>query len=249
MPGHYCTTESRPPKLTDFDYSKSLAELSGGRAYENTNDFSGAIRKVIDDSASTYILSYYPDHNKWNGEFREIKVKVNRPGLTGLEVRARKGYFATTDTASAQEKDAQKLADAIRSPLESTDLGFDVQADGVELAGVRQLKVKITLDTNQLRFQQQGGRWIDNITEYWAQFNSEGQQLDTHSQTINLKPSQDAYKQLLQQGLSFSETVMIDSNAAEVRLIFRDAGNGAIGSVIIPLYRLFAPAPTTPAKP
>jgi len=228
------------PSIRDFAFTKNLSDVSGGRAFYDTNDFAGAIRKVIDDSASTYILSYYPDHNKWNGEFREIKVKVNRPGL---EIRARKGYFAVADSVSATERDAQKLADAIKSPLESTDLGFDVQADGFDVAGVRQLKVKISLDANQLRFQQQGARWTDNITEYWAQFDSEGQQVGTHSQTINLKPTQDTYKQLLQEGLGFSETVSIENNAAEVRLILRDAGNGAIGSVIIPLSRLFAPAP------
>jgi hypothetical protein len=157
-----------------------------------------------------------------------------------VEVRARKGYFAVADTASATERDSQKLADAIKSPLESTDLGFDVQADAFDLAGVRQLKVKITLDANQLRLQQEGDRWTDNITEYWVQFDSEGKQVSTHSQTINLKPSQDSYKQLLQQGLNFSEAVLLEKNAAEVRLVLRDAGNGAIGSVIIPLSRLFA---------
>ena len=242
-------TNGRIPTLRDFDYSKNLAETSGGRAYYDTNDFAGAIRKVIDDSASTYILSYYPDHNKWNGKFREIKVKVNRPGLSGLEVRARKGYFAVADTESAREKDAQRLADAIRSPLESTDLGFDVQADGYELAGVRQLKVKITLDANQLRFQQQGNRRTDNIAEHWVEFNAEGQQVGTHSQTLNLKPTSDGYKQLLQDGFSFSETVPLAKDATEVRLVLRDTGNGAIGSVIIPLYRLFALAPTESAKP
>jgi VWFA-related protein len=231
------------PKVGDFEYSKSLADDSGGRAFYDTNDFAGAIRKVIDDSASTYILSYYPDHNQWNGEFREIKVKVNRPGL---EVRARKGYFAVADTASASEKDAEKIAEAIKSPLESTDLGFDVQADGFDVAGVRQLKLKITLDANQLLFQQQGDRWTDNVTEYWVQFDSEGRQISTHSQTINLRPSQDAYKQLLQQGLNFSETVALEKNTAEVRLVLRDAGNGAIGSVIIPLSRLFASAAAEP---
>jgi len=235
--------KGRMPALHDFDFTKELADTSGGRAFYDTNDFAGAIRKVIDDSAATYILGYYPDHNKWNGEFREIKVKVNRPGL---EVRSRKGYYAIADTASVSEKSAEKLAEAIRSPLESTDLGFDVQADGFDVAGVRQLKVKITLDPNQLRFQQHGIRWTDNISEAWVQFNAEGQQVGAKSQTINLKPTQESYKQLLQQGLSFSESVVLEKDAAEVRVVLRDAGNGAIGSVIIPLSRLFAPAPAQP---
>jgi VWFA-related protein len=231
------------PPPGGFAAIRSVSEDSGGRAFYNTNDFAGAIRRVIDASSASYVLDYYPDHNKWNGEFREIKVKVNRPGV---QVRARKGYYAVTDTAAAPEKDAERLAEAIRSPVESTDLGFDVEAEAVEAAGARQVKLKISLDANQLHLQQQGDRWTDNVTEYWVQFDSEGQQVSTHSQTINLRPSQDAYKQLLQQGLNFSETVGLEKNAAEVRLVLRDAGNGAIGSVIIPLARLFTAAADQP---
>jgi VWFA-related protein len=231
------TTQGCAPYARDFEYSKSLAEDSGGRAFYNTNDLTSAIRKVIDDSAFTYILGYYPDHDKWNGEFREIKVKVSRPGV---EVRARKGYYAVADTASAAERDSQKLADTIRSPLESTDLGFDARADGVEVDGVRQLKMKVTVDANQLRIEQRGDRWTDNITETLVQFSAEGEQVGVKSQTINLKPTQVAYPQLLKQGLNFSETVTLEKNAVEIRLVLRDTGNGAIGSVIIPLTRLFS---------
>jgi VWFA-related protein len=233
----------RIPQVGDFNYTKDLSDMSGGRAYENTNDLAGSIRKVIDDSAQTYILSYYPDHNKWNGEFRETKVKVNRPGL---EIRARKGYYAIADTTTAQQRDAQKLIDAIRSPIESTDLGFDVQADGVEVAGVRQLKVKISLDANQLRYQQENGRSSDSLSETWAEFNAEGKQVGEISKTIDLSRTQDEYKKLLQDGFTYSKTLILAKDAAEVRLILRDAGNGAIGSVIIPLSRLFASAATSP---
>jgi len=224
-----------------FNAIRNLSDMSGGHPIYGTNDLAGAIRRVVDDSADTYILGYYPDHNKWNGEFREIKVKVNRPGV---EVRSRKGYYALADTTSAAQKDAERLTDAIKSPLESTDLGFDVQADGVIVDGARQLKVKVTLDANQLRFQQKSGRWIDNITEHWAQFNYEGEKISMNLQTINLKPSQEGYKQLLQEGFSFSETVPVAKGAEEIRLVLRDIGSGAIGSVIIPVARLFmAPAP------
>lgn len=229
-----------------FNAIRNLSDMSGGHPIYGTNDLGAAIRRVIDDSADTYILGYYPDHNKWNGEFREIKVKVNRPGV---EVRSRRGYYAFAETTSAAQRDAAKLADAMKSPLESTDLGFDVQADGVIVNGARQLKVKVTLDANQLRFQQKSDRSIDNITEHWAQFDSVGQQVNVSSNTINLKPSQDGLKELLHAGFTFSETVPVAEGAAEIRLVLRDIGSGAVGSVIIPVTRLFAvPAVTETAK-
>lgn len=225
-------TNGRTPRVGDFAYIHKLADLSGGGAGRS-------IRGVIDDSAFAYVIGYYPDHNQWDGKFREIKVKVKRSGVT---VRARNGYFAVADTASSSEKDAQRLADAVSGPQISTDMVFDVQADGVEVAGARQIRVKITLDARQLRFHQHDSQWDDRIFEVWAEFDAEGHQVGTNSKTIDLKPTQDEYKQLLRDGLSFSETVPIQKDAAEIRLVLRDAGNGAIGSVIIPRSRLFATA-------
>ncbi len=222
-----------------FNAIRNLSDMSGGHPIFGTNDLAGAIRRVVDDSAATYLLGYYPDHNKWNGEFREIKVKVNRPGV---EVRSRKGYFAIADTASAAQKDAEKLADAIKNPLEVTDFAFDVQADGVLVSGARQLKVRVTLNSTQLRFQQQGDRWTDTLDETWAELNSFGEQVGTISKTIDLTRNEDDYKKLLHDGFTYSKTLVLAKDAAEVRLILRDAGSGAIGSVIIPLSRLFAPS-------
>ena len=227
----------------EFNGIRNLSEASGGRAFYNTNDLAGSIRRAIDDSSSTYLLGYYPDHNKWDGEFREIKVKVNQPGV---EVRSRKGYYAVANPTTGPQRQAEQMAEAIRSPLEATDLGFDVQADAIDVPGARQLKVKITLDAGQLRFQQQGVRWTDHITGVWAEFDTEGRQVGTNSETINLNPTQNAYKQLLQNGFSFSETVALANDAAEVRLVLRDGGNGSIGSVTIPLARLFAPVGARP---
>ncbi len=235
-------TSGGPPG--GFNQIRNLSEASGGRAFYNTNDMAGSIRRVIDDSAVSYVLGYYPAHDKWNGEFREIKVKVNRPGV---EVRSRKGYFAIADSTSAPEREAEQLAQAIRSPLESTDLGLDVQVDAVDVPGARQLKAKITLDAGQLRFQQRGARWTDNIIEVWAEFDAEGHQVASHSQTLNLSPTQDEYKQLIQEGFSFSETLSVAEKVTEVRLVVRDGLNGAIGSVNIPLTRLFASSATEPA--
>lgn len=236
--GNYGVAGIQGGPVGGFNGIRNLAEESGGHAINGTNDLTTAIRRVVDASGDAYILGYYPDHNKWTGEFREINVKVNRPGV---EVHSRKGYYAVADTASVPEIAAEKLTDAMRSPLESTDLGFDVQADGVLVSDARQLKVKITLDANQLRFQQQGEQWTDTLAETWAEFNSVGQQVGEISKTIDLSHNADDYKKLLHDGFTYSKTLILAKDAAEVRLVLRDEGNGAIGSVIIPLWRLFAP--------
>ena len=105
------TISSLLPNQKIFDTMNILAERTGGRAYFNSNDIQGSIRRAIDDSRVTYVLGYYPDHGKWNGKFHEIKIRVNRPGT---DVRYRRGYFAMADDAPADEnKDAALLGDAV----------------------------------------------------------------------------------------------------------------------------------------
>jgi VWFA-related protein len=185
-----------------------FALATGGSAISHTNDIAGAIQRVVDRSSNTYLLGYYPGHNKWNGEFREIKVRVNRPGV---EAHARLGYYAVADIAPAPQLKAQRLVDAIRSPLEVSDLTFD--------------------------------RWTDNIAEVWAEFGPEGREISRHSQTLNLKPLLANYQQFLQKPFSYSETITVSKSADRLRLILRDENTGAIGSVTIPLIKLFPEGP------
>jgi VWFA-related protein len=217
-----------------------FALATGGSAISHTNDIAGAIQRVVDRSSNTYLLGYYPGHNKWNGEFREIKVRVNRPGV---EAHARLGYYAVADIAPAPQLKAQRLVDAIRSPLEVSDLTFDIQADSVGTASERQLTLKITFDPAQLHFQKQTDRWTDNIAEVWAEFGPEGREISRHSQTLNLKPLLANYQQFLQKPFSYSETITVSKSADRLRLILRDENTGAIGSVTIPLIKLFPEGP------
>jgi VWFA-related protein len=58
---------------------QEMADRTGGRAFYNTNGIDQAIRKSIEDGSTYYTLAYYPENKNWNGRFRKIQVKVNRP--------------------------------------------------------------------------------------------------------------------------------------------------------------------------
>ena len=50
-----------------------------------------ASRRLDEATTSSYLLGYYPTNSKWDGAFRSISVKVNRPGVT---LAYRRGYNA-----------------------------------------------------------------------------------------------------------------------------------------------------------
>jgi VWFA-related protein len=68
-----------------------LAELTGGRVYDDSNDLAGLIRAAIEDSRDGYALTYAPNNYQKDGSAHEVKVRTERKGL---ELRYRPGYFA-----------------------------------------------------------------------------------------------------------------------------------------------------------
>lgn len=68
-----------------------LAESSGGKAFVNSNDLTGIVKKVVAQSSDFYTLAYVPTNSKMDGGERKIGVKVNG-GKYDLSYRH--SYFA-----------------------------------------------------------------------------------------------------------------------------------------------------------
>ena len=71
---------------------KTFAEMTGGLAYFNTNDLSGAFDRAVGDSSSYYLLGYYSDHRNTKPGWQKLQVIVSRKDA---DVRARAGYLLT----------------------------------------------------------------------------------------------------------------------------------------------------------
>jgi hypothetical protein len=77
-----------------MDTLRTLAEETDGRAIVSRNDLERGLRQVVRDSSAYYLIGYNSSQPRADGKFHEIKVKVKRPGV---QVRARKGYWALTE--------------------------------------------------------------------------------------------------------------------------------------------------------
>jgi VWFA-related protein len=75
------------------DTLRVLADNTDGRAIVNRNDMAAAMKQIVADSSAYYLLGYNSSQAPQDGKFHEIRVRVKRPGI---EVRARKGYWALT---------------------------------------------------------------------------------------------------------------------------------------------------------
>jgi hypothetical protein len=84
------------------DSLRALSLYTDGRAIVNRNDLTAAMKDIVRDSSRYYLLGYNSTFTGADGKFHDINVRVKRPGV---EVRARKGYWALS-----QEQAASALA-------------------------------------------------------------------------------------------------------------------------------------------
>ena len=78
---------------------QTLAENTDGRAIVNRNDLAKGMQQIVRDSSGYYLLGYNSTQAPQDGKFHEIKVRIKR---SGVQVRARKGYWAMTATEAAR---------------------------------------------------------------------------------------------------------------------------------------------------
>jgi VWFA-related protein len=78
----------------------SIADQTGGKAYYNTNGLKQVLGAIVNNGSNYYTLAYATTNQKWNGQMRHIKVKVDRPGV---HLQYRQGYYAV-DRAKQEER-------------------------------------------------------------------------------------------------------------------------------------------------
>ncbi len=237
---------SRPglfPELRDLgvshDTMNMIADRTGGRAFYNTNDIKGSIRRAIQDSEVTYLLGYYPQHGEWNGKFRKLKVRVKRDGV---RLRSRAGYFALVQEATVLEPASLRdvMLAAARSPLPASILGLTVQADPVQAAGTLHLRMTMKIGPENVTFVAEGDRWVGRVNLLIGQVHGEAEprQIFNLEHEIRMNLKRESYETVTRDGIVWSKLLELRPETDEIVVVARDAGNGSIGSVTFLLEEL-----------
>ena len=102
---------------------ETLATLSsdtGGKAFFDSNDFSGVFAQVQKDSSAYYVLGFTSNNPLKDGRFRRLKVQVNRPDI---KLDSRAGYYAGRDFEHLNRTDReQQLSDELDAQLPRVDV-------------------------------------------------------------------------------------------------------------------------------
>ena len=102
------------------DTLATLSADTGGKAFFDSNDFSGVFSQVQKDSSVYYVLGFTSNNPAKDGRFRHLKVTVNRPDL---KLDFRSGYYAGRDFEHLNKADReQQLEDEMTAQLPRVDV-------------------------------------------------------------------------------------------------------------------------------
>ena len=209
-----------------------MAEDTGGHAYVNTNDLSGAIREVAEDTGARYTLGFYVDATSIDGKFHELKVHVNKPGMT---VHAPKGYFAVKDAVPPAERGREALLAALESPFDASTVPLEVSVARVEQPKPQMLRLRGSVDIKDLPLAQAGGARHGRLDVLVVEQDAAGNLLHQVANHLDLKLTEAQYGAYLKSGIRFQEYVQPHPGTAVVRVLVREPMSQELGSVVIPL--------------
>jgi VWFA-related protein len=132
-----------------------IAEETGGFLIRDTNDLRAGFRRIDEDMRFHYLLTYVPANEEYNGQWRQIGVKVRRPGV---EVRARRGYYAvrTPSAIMPYEAPAVALLDSPKLPN-----AFPVRVAALSFPEDKRpglVPVMVQVGTERLTFRREDGK-------------------------------------------------------------------------------------------
>src|SRR5436853_7045150 len=209
---------------------ETLATLSsdtGGKAFFDSNDFSGVFSQVQKDSSAYYVLGFTSNNPLKDGRFRRLKVQVNRSDLK-LDFRA--GYYAGRDFEHLNRADRQQqLEDELDAQLPRVDVPLYAGA-----AYFRQddahyyLAVSLVIPGSQIPFvteKDKDNATIDIIGEALG-----GGKLRVGQLRDSVKLAVESTQQVCRKNVQYNTGFVLAPGSYHLKFVVRENQSGRMGS-------------------
>jgi len=207
-----------------------FARLTGGRAYQN-NDIVGAIKQAIHDVKQSYLVTYAPSWENWDGKYHKIRITCTRKGV---RLQARQGYSAYADQASSAKEAHEAIDAAIQSPLDAAEIGL--RATATPLAGDPPvLRLAVRIDLADVQLTQTGDVYTGQLAARFIEYLDDGTMRQSKPGSLDLRLTQEERGAAMKEGYAVAEDLAVSSHVEKIRVIVFDGGSTAIGSLSVPV--------------
>jgi VWFA-related protein len=209
------------------DTLATLSSDTGGKAFFDSNDFSGVFSQVQKDSSIYYVLGFTSNNPLKDGRFRRLKVQLNRPDVK-LDFRA--GYYAGRDFEHLNRADReQQLEDELATQLPRVDVplyagsAFFRQDDSHYY-----LAVSLVIPGSQIPFLTEKDR--DNATIDIIGAVLEGGKLPVGHLRDTVKLAVESTRQVRRKNVQYNTGFVLSPGSYHLKLVVRENQTGRIGS-------------------
>jgi len=216
-----------------IDSLNEVADMTGGKAFYNTNDLTESFRRASDDESSYYLLGYYVDtHNRPAG-WRQLKVKVDKDNI---EIRARKGFFVTDDMTRAASNKSSDMNYALTADLEGTGVPVMVEWAGIASEGEKKKAHFVAhMPPNALVIDALARNKIDFDFAAVAIREKDSREVARSASNFSKELADSQVASIRSNGVVFKNALEVTPGKYTVRFVVRDNFTGKVGSVTAPL--------------
>jgi VWFA-related protein len=222
-------------QISTVDTLNQIAEMTGGKAFYNTNDVATSFKRAAEDASSYYLVGYYLDTHNDHAGWRQLKVKVDRKDT---EVRARRGFFVTNATLHMDLSRTTDMNFALISPIEGTGVPLDVKWLGVSGTGAKKktgFLLHLPFDALALDPAGQNKVNFDFAAAAYPLNSKDGKAAITLSKSFAPSLNEAQLADVRSKGVGFGYDLDLAPGQYSVRFVVRDNVTGKIGSVTAPL--------------
>jgi hypothetical protein len=178
-----------------------------------------------------YVLGYYPPNPAFDGKFRTITVKVNRPGAT---VVYRRGYFSRPPSRPF-DREAMTIYSRITSAANEqtaiADIPLKVTATFIRNADKPRAEVKLTIDANRLSFVRRDDQNVATIELAGFLLTEKGRLVGQFWKAFELSYIDERLVEIKRDGVQMTFDVSVEAPPGHVKMVVYDTKADLLGSL------------------
>ncbi len=218
--------------------AEGIADDSGGFVVRNVNDLSKGIQRIANETQAYYLLGYNSTNAARDGKFRKIQVKLAPAKRKGLEVRARKGYYAAGEDGKPTPDQKRGVDPVFQTALDSPWVQDGIALRMTEFVGDEKMMgkaaVRLTaeVDPRSVQFEEKEGRsWADLDMLMVVAHRQTGEYF-RYDQAYQLKLLPATRERLTRLWMPIVRDFELAPGEYQAKVILRDKRSGRVGTLM-----------------
>jgi VWFA-related protein len=216
--------------------AEQISSDSGGFTVRNTNDLSGGVQRIANETRAYYLLGYVPSNTTRDGKFRKIQVKL--ASGKGLQVRARKGYFAPRDDGKSAIEARKGVDPVIQAALDSPwaqdglPLRMTEYVGEERMLGKAAVLVATEVDVGKVDFEEKEGRQVAELEFLLVVAHRETGEFFRYDQGVNMRLLPETRERLSKLWYPIVRDFELKAGDYQAKIVIRDKKSGRVGTVM-----------------